>query len=59
MKLKIQKQPHGVIRVVLTCDTAKAPVVFTVEAYQAPMLQTALEAARQAEKFSFEMELSG
>lgn len=57
MKLQVVKLPHGAIRIDLTFDTAKKPVTVTIESYQLPMVQQMLEAARKADKFTFELEL--
>jgi hypothetical protein len=50
MKLAIEKLPHGDVRVEVTTDTAKKPIVVELD-------RVRLDAARRAGRFSFTLEL--
>lgn len=57
MKLKIEKKPHGLIRIELTYETSKRPVVYELRDGEAGTLINLLDSARRAEQFKFELEL--
>lgn len=59
MKLKVQKQTHGAIKIELTHDATKKPILFMMEPPQALVLILIeiLNAARRADSFCFEVEL--
>lgn len=57
MKVKIEKQPHGTLRVELPTDPSKRPLVAELSPGQAHVLVQILDAAIRAERFKFELEL--
>lgn len=57
MKLKIEKQPHGPLKVELTTDTARAPVKFELQPHQVDTLIGVIDSARRASVFNFVLEM--
>jgi hypothetical protein len=57
MKLKIEKQPHGPLKVELTTDAAKAPIKVELQPGQVDTVISLLDQARRVNVFNFLLEL--
>lgn len=57
MKLQIEKQPHGTIKVIFLPDAGKKPVVVEITPVQLPLIISLLQAAGNAQHFTFQLEL--
>lgn len=57
MKLKVEKEPSGKVRVELTSDSAKKPIAASLTPDEVAVLTSILAAAVKAEKFSFEVQI--
>jgi hypothetical protein len=56
MKIRIEKSPHGGVKIELTHETAKKPIVVTLTHEQARAVVGMLDTAVRATAFSFEYE---
>lgn len=57
MKLKIETQPHGAVRVEFSGDETKRPIVKELTKEQVAMLISFLQTATRSSAFVFQMEM--
>lgn len=57
MKIKIEKQPHGTVKIDLTTDTSRKPITMNLNTADLDSVIRILQMAKSVEVLKFELEL--